>query len=153
MIAYIRSFFLAAIAPSVLSLGLAQSASADQHENKFRKSVMKAVGGTMGGLAAVLKKQASAEHAVPLAHTMYQLSKVVPHVYPEGSDFGETRALLAIWEKRVEFKAAVEAFQAAALNISKVSHSGDIAAYGAAFGQLGKSCKGCHENFRKKKDK
>jgi len=113
--------------------------------------VMKSVGGAMGGMAAVVKGEAAAEHAVPLAHTMYEVSKVVPHIFPEGSDFGETEALPVIWEKPADFKLAVAAFQAAALNLSKVSHGGDMQAFGQAFGQLGKACKGCHENFRKKK--
>jgi len=148
----LRKIFFATIAASVFSIGLSQSANADQHEIKFRKSIMKAVGGTMGGLAAVLKKQAPAIHAVPLAHTMYELSKVVPHIYPEGSDFGETAALPVIWEKPADFKKAIAAFQAAALNLSKVSHDNDMSTFGPAFGALGKSCKGCHETFRKKKE-
>lgn len=149
----VRKVLLAVTAAVIFSIGLFQSAHADQHEIKFRKSVMKAVGGTMGGLAGVLKKQAPARHAEPLAHTMYELSKVVPHIFPKGSDFGETGALMAIWDKPADFTRAVAAFQAAALNLSKVSHNGDMSAFGPAFGALGKSCKGCHENFRKKKEK
>ena len=149
----IRNVFFVAIIASFIGVGLAQNARADSHEIKFRQSIMKAVGGTMGGLAAVLKKQADASHAVPLAHTMYELSKVVPHVFPTGSDFGETAALLVIWEKPADFVKAVTAFQAAALNLSKVSHDGDMSTFASAFGELGKSCKGCHETFRKKKEK
>ena len=149
----IRSVFYAAIAAVLLSIGLGQSAHADSHEIKFRQSVMKAVGGTMGGLAAVLKGQTSSSHADPLAHTMYEISKVVPHIFPKGSDFGETGALLTIWEKPADFTMAVAAFQAAALNLSKVAHDFDMSTFGPAFGALGKSCKGCHENFRKKKEK
>ena len=149
----IRNLVFAVFAAAIFSAGLVQSASADQHEIKFRKSVMKAVGGAMGGLAAVVKGQASPDHAAALSHTMFEISKVVPHVFPVGSDFGETGALPVIWEKPADFSMAVSAFQAAALNLSKVSHDGDMAAFGQAFGALGKSCKGCHENFRKKKEK
>ncbi|MBC8267787.1 MAG: cytochrome c [Rhodospirillaceae bacterium] len=148
----IRSVFIATIAAVILSVSLGQSARADQHEIKFRQSVMKAVGGTMGGLAAVLKGEAPSSHADPLAHTMYELSKVVPHLFPKGSDFGETAALLTIWEKPADFTMAVAAYQAAALNLSKVVHDFDMGTFGPAFAALGKSCKGCHENFRKKKE-
>lgn len=148
----IRNILFTTLAATILSVGLARIASADQHEIKFRKSIMKAVGGTMGGLAAVLKKQAPARHAEPLAHTMYELSKVVPHIYPEDSDFGETAALPVIWEKPADFKKRIAAFQAAALNLSKVTHDGDMGAFGQAFVVLGKACKGCHENFRQKKE-
>jgi len=148
----LRAIVFSFLAVFAVSVANAQSASEEQ-AIKFRKSVMKSVGGAMGGMAAVVKGEVSAEHAVPLAHTMYEVSKVVPHVFPEGSDFGETAALPVIWAKPAEFKLAVAAFQAAALNLSKASHGGDMQAFGQAFGELGKACKGCHENFRKKKEK
>ncbi|NQV47846.1 MAG: cytochrome c [Rhodospirillaceae bacterium] len=153
MTGYLRKTILTGFAALILGLGLSGPAMADSHEIKFRQSVMKSVGGAMGGLAAVLKGQASAEHANALSHVMYNLSLVVPHVFPEGSDFGETEALIVIWQKPADFKIAVQNFQSAALNLSKVTHGGDMQAFGQAFGALGKACKDCHENFRKKKEK
>ena len=147
-----RNLFLAVLASFILSTALATSASADGHEIKYRKGVMKAVGGTMGSLAAVLKNQAPAKHAVPLAETMKNLAAVVPDVFPEGSDFGETAALPAVWEKPTEFKAALDAFVAAANALPGAAAAGGDT-YGMAFGNLGKACKGCHEHFREKKEK
>ena len=137
-------------AAAVFSTALAPSASADGHEIKYRKAVMKAVGGAMSGLAAVVKQQAPAEHAVPLARVMNDLAAVVPDVFPASSDFGDTTALPAIWEKPGEFKAAVDAFTAAAAALPAAAAAGGDA-YRAAFGALGKSCKGCQTNFREKK--
>jgi len=148
----IRNFIFALFAAAIFSAGLVQSASADEHQIKYRKGVMKAIGGTMGSLAAVLKKQAPGEHAVTLAMTMRNLASIVPDVFPEGSDFGETGALPVIWEKPAEFKAAMDAFVLAAAVLPNAAAEGGRA-YGVAFGDLGKSCKGCHENFREKKKK
>ena len=150
MTGHLRALFLASLAVIVLGFSVSGPALADGHEIKFRKSIMKSVGGTMGGLVGVLKKQASAEYAAPLAANMSNLAQISVGIFPEGSDFGETGALPAIWEKPAEFKKAIEAFQMAAANLSKVAASGDMTAFGGAFGALGKSCKGCHTNFRQK---
>ncbi len=147
----IRHFILATLTASLFSLGLAQMVKADGHEIKYRKGVMKAVGGTMGSLAAVLKKQAPAEHAVILALTMRNLASIMPDIYPESSDFGETAALPAIWEKPAEFKAAVNAFILAAAVLPDAAAAGGER-YKLAFIDLGRTCKGCHEKFRKKKE-
>ena len=152
MVTITRTIISGILAVIVLGATAAAPALADGHEVKFRKSVMKAVGGAMGGLAAVLKGKAPAKTAVPLAETMSQIAKVVPHVFPEGSDFGETTAIAAIWDKPAEFKMAVDAFTTAAAAMPAAAATGGDA-FGAAFGTLGKSCKGCHENFREKKDK
>jgi len=144
-------FVLAVLAALVLGASLSGPAMADGHLIKFRKSVMKAIGGTMGGLAAVVKGQVAPQHAVPLADTMHQLSMVTPHVFPEGSDFGETEALEVIWEKPAEFNNAVAAFTQAASALPGAARTGNMQVFGQAFGALGKSCKGCHMDFRQKK--
>jgi cytochrome c556 len=146
-----RNFIFATLAAGIFSLGLTQVASADGHEIKYRKGVMKAIGGTMGSLAAVLKQQAPKEHAVPLALTMRNLASIAPDIFPASSDFGETAALPKIWEKPADFKKAVDAFMLAASILPDAAAAGGED-YKVAFMALGKSCKGCHESFRKKKE-
>lgn len=121
-------------------------------EIKYRKSVMKSVGGHMGAMAGILKNE-SANKANLMVHAqgMAALSNISGSVFPEGSDFGETEALPVIWEKPEEFAKAVKLFQDAAATLEKTAMSADMAAFGAAFGELGKACKNCHENFREKK--
>ena len=145
------------LALSLLATGFismtALSVSADEADDiKYRKSVMKAIGGTMGGMAAIVKGKVKQKHAVQLSSAMARLSEAVKDVFPEGSDFGDTRAKPDIWEKPKEFKASVAAFEKAASNLAKVSKSGDAASFAAAFGALGKSCGGCHKPFRAPKE-
>lgn len=148
----IKKLIFALIAFTVLGLAPAAPALADSDADiAHRKTVMKAVGGTMKGLAMIVKKQAPAKNADALSHAMFQLSKVVPDLFPEGSDFGETGARPEIWSKPAEFKAAVMAYQRAARHLSTVVHSGDMGAFAKAFGAMGKTCGGCHKPFRVKK--
>ena len=57
MRATISNFIFAAFMTFIFSLSLAPTANAEDHEIKYRKGVMKAVGGAMGSLAAVLKSR------------------------------------------------------------------------------------------------
>lgn len=123
-----------------------------ESEIKYRKAVMSSIGGHMGAMVGILKGGTvnTANFAVH-AQGMAELSKIAATVFPEGSDFGETAALPAIWEKPAEFATAVKMFEEAAAKLNMAAMSGDMAASGAAFGELGKACKNCHENFREKK--
>jgi len=60
-----------------------------------------------------------------------------------------TRALPAIWDDAAKFKQAADAFQSAASKLAAVS-KGDEDGFKAAAGALGKTCGGCHNDFRQK---
>ena len=124
----------------------------DAGEIKYRKSVMKSVGGHMGAIVGILKNTTGNAANLQL-HTdgMLALSGITGTVFPEGSDFGDTTVLPVIWEKPAEFDMAIKQFQDAAKGMAAAGKSGDMAQVGAALGPLGKSCKNCHENFREKK--
>ena len=54
---------------------------------------MKAIGGHMGAMGGILKGQAKYPGGLMIhARAMADLAKVAAHVFPKGSDFGETRA-------------------------------------------------------------
>lgn len=67
-----------------------------------------------------------------------------------GPEAGKTRALPEIWTKPTEFKAAIKMFSDAAPKLQAAANAGDVAAIKAAFGDVGKSCKNCHDQFRAK---
>ncbi|MDY6948284.1 MAG: cytochrome c [Pseudomonadota bacterium] len=70
--------------------------------------------------------------------------------FPAGSgpDAGKTQALADIWAKPADFKAAMKLFSDAAPKLQTAADSGDAAAIKTAFGEVGKTCKNCHEKFR-----
>ena len=64
----------------------------------------------------------------------------------------KTAALPAIWSEPAKFKEAQENFQNAVQNLVKVSRGGDEGAQKTAIGAVGKTCGGCHQNFREKQN-
>lgn len=144
---------------AIAAVSFTAPAFADNHgggnpdgEIKYRKAVMKAIGGHMGGIVGIVKKETGNKANLMVhAQGMAALSNITGSIFPEGSDFGETGTLPAVWEKPTEFANAVKMFQDAAAGLEQAAQSGDMAKIGPAFGELGKSCKNCHENFREKK--
>jgi cytochrome c556 len=150
-----RSLLLAAAfgTAAVATVAYAQ----DRHPAvKARQAYFQLLGANVGPLAAMAKGEMeySAETAALHAKNLMTLTSytVTPH-FPEGTSnddlLGETRALPVIWsdfdgfvEKYVGMVEQVEALQGAA--------GEGRAALGPALGQLGGSCKACHDDYRAK---
>lgn len=115
---------------------------------KYRSGVMKAVGGQMASLGASLKGQVFTENLTLHARAMADLADIVPHIFPQGSGTKKSEALPAVWEKPEEFKNRVDDFVSAAKQLEKIVESGDMKAIGGGVQKLGKTCKGCHDDFR-----
>ena len=117
-------------------------------EIKYRESVMEVVGGHMHSIGAILKGRVHMSDLNFHAQGMKRIATIVPHVFPAGSSEGKTEALASIWEKPVEFQAAVDKFVDAANGMALATEAGDMAAVGPAVRALGGSCKGCHDDFK-----
>jgi len=125
-------------------------ASADQALIDYRESVMESIGGHMSALVAIVKGNVPYTSDAALhARAIEPLAKISGHIFPPESQTGKTEALPAIWEKPEKFKDAMTAFQTAAADLAKVADS-DPKSMAPAVGALGKSCKGCHDDFKKK---
>jgi cytochrome c556 len=59
-------------------------------------------------------------------------------------------ALPAIWSDNAKFKANSEKLQLAATNLNTAAKTGDQEAIKKAFAATGATCKGCHDDFKKK---
>jgi cytochrome c556 len=116
---------------------------------KYREAVMKAVGGHMGAMANSLKGQVFTENLPTHAKAMSDLADIAPSIFPEGSGTGKSEALPAIWENPEGFKSRMDDFVKAAKAMEAAVAGGDMASMGAGLQDLGKSCKGCHDDFRK----
>lgn len=83
------------------------------------------------------------------------LAAAAPRVaghFPKGSGTAgnpKSEALPAIWQKPAEFAAANARLVDAAKGFQSAAAGGNLDQIKAAFGALGGSCKGCHDNFRK----
>ncbi|HEY6641611.1 cytochrome c [Povalibacter sp.] len=60
----------------------------------------------------------------------------------------KTRAKAEIWSRPEKFAAAQKLFEEQAGKLNTAAAAGDFPAVSAQFGEVGKSCKNCHDNFR-----
>ncbi len=147
---FIKQFVVAGLAVLVVATSVS-TVQASQDQIKFRKTVMKGIGASMGGLKAVVQGKAGMASAAGLASAIMGFSEAAASAFPKGSSGDKSRAKDEIWSKPAEFKAALMAFQKASANLASVAKGGDAGALKAAFGGVGKACGGCHKPFRKPK--
>lgn len=118
---------------------------------KYRQSTMSALGGHMSAANAILKGEAGQKaHLAPHLDGIVATAKMARDLFPAGSDKGQTSALPAAWEKAADFQKATEALEAAVGKLGATKAT-DTEGVKAAFGEVGKACKGCHDAFRMKK--
>ncbi len=132
-----------------LAVMAAPAAADDEGAIEHRKAVYQAIGGHMKAMAAIVKGKVA--HTGDLTHharAMAHLSQASGRAFPEGSDFGETDAKALIWEKPADFAAAMKRFQGEAANLADVAAKGDVRLTAGQIGELGKTCKNCHDTFR-----
>jgi len=87
------------------------------------------------------------------AATIARLAPEVTGWFPAGTgpDIGKTRAKPEIWQKPADFAAKRDTFQKQAQAFAAATHGSDLAATRAAFAELGKTCKACHDPYRAEK--
>ena len=69
--------------------------------------------------------------------------------FVEGSDVGETRALPKIWSEMDKFKAAAMKSNEDIAKLDAAAKTGSLDAIRTAVGAVGRSCKACHDTYRK----
>lgn len=84
------------------------------------------------------------------AGTIARLAPQVTGWFPPGTgpDVGKTEAKAEVWQKPEDFAAKRNTFQRAAQTLNGAAQGNDLAAIKAAHGDLGKSCKACHDLYR-----
>jgi len=114
----------------------------------YREAVMKVVGGHMKAMSTILKGQVHMADLAYHANSMRDVSLLAPQIFPAGSGEGKTAALAAIWDEPAEFKAAMDRYVNAAAGMADAVASQDMGQVGPAIQALGKSCKGCHDDYK-----
>ena len=118
---------------------------------KYRQNVMKSVSGHMGAISDILKNGLSLkDHIVDHARSMQQISRMTLSMFPEGSGKGRTKSKQVIWEQWSEFESAASDFERESIKLVEVAQSGDMEALSKQVRATGKTCSGCHRNFRKR---
>ena len=147
-----KRIILTAVSMLLLIFFYGTSSFADSHGIiKYRQNVMKSTAGHMGAIVDILKNRLPLEaHIVDHARSMLQISRMILSMFPEGSGRGRTRSKQAIWENWSEFESAANDFERESAKLSKVAESGDMEALAKQVRATGKTCSGCHRNFRKR---
>jgi len=137
----------------ILTIVLCCSAAGADHEAaedvaKYRQSIMKALSGHNGAIRLIVAGKAGdpdrlADHIAAIAG----LAAEVNAVFPAGSNLEDDESLPAIWEDAEGFAEAVARFEEAAGALHGMA-DGDVQDIDAAHREMGKACKGCHEEFR-----
>tara|TARA_B100001750_G_C15263696_1_gene473961 strand:+ start:417 stop:758 length:342 start_codon:yes stop_codon:yes gene_type:complete len=112
---------------------------------------MKSTAGHMGAIVDILKNRLPLEsHIVDHARSILQISRMILAMFPEGSGKGRTKSKQAIWENWSEFESVANDFERESVKLIEVAERGDIEALAKQVKATGKTCSGCHRNFRKR---
>lgn len=82
-------------------------------------------------------------------------AQLISGYFPQGTsvdDGFDTEALPTIWEQPAEFENATQNFVEASATMVALASQGDAGVIGAQVGELGGTCKACHDKFRLKTD-
>ncbi len=133
--------------------GIAYAQVQPEHRLKYRQGVMRAVAFQWGPLTAFAKDEAQwgpamAQRAVNLA----ALAAIAEDVFPEASKgLANSDAKPEIWAKPDDFKAKVAAFKTETAKLADLAKAGNADAIKAQITATGKTCGGCHDDYRVKR--
>lgn len=136
-----------------LTFSAATFAAKPEDAIKYRQGVMAAQGWNMNAMGAMVKGDKPYDKAefAKRAENLAALNKMAYEGFTvDGSDKGETKAKAEIWSMMEKFKDGTEKVSAESEKLVKAAQGGDFNAIKAQFGEVGKTCKGCHDNFRSK---
>jgi len=125
---------------------------------KARQGVMQLRSFNAGPLFGMAKGKVDydAELASMLANNLLTMTNInIGRAWSKGTDNvaykGKTTALPEIWSTYPEIAEKGKAYVKAVTELAAVAGNG-VDALKSKVGALGKSCKGCHDDFREKKD-
>ena len=144
---------LAIAAAAVLATSaFAQSFQKPEDAIKYRQGAFRVLGAHFGALGAMAQGKAPFDAAAAAHHA--DVIAVVSHLpftgFGAGTEKGEnTRAKPEIWTEQAKFKERAENMQTEVGKLAAAAKTGNLESLKAAFGPAGKSCKACHDDFRR----
>ena len=139
-----------------LTLGLSAAAQAQfqkpEDAIKYRQSAFTLMGAHFGRIAAMAQGKApfDAKAAQANADVLSVVVNLPYAAFGEGTDLGNTKAKPEIWKEMPKFKDLAEKMQAEVVKLDAAAKTGNLDAIKVAVGDVGKSCKACHDNYREK---
>ena len=148
-----RSMLMAAAVSAGLGTALPAAAQFAKPEDavKYRKAAFTVMAAHFGRVAAMAtgKMPFDAKAVAENAEVATMASKLPFAGFVDGSDKGDTKAKAEIWSEMDKFKAGATKMQEEMAKLNVAAKGGNMDAIKAAVGETGKTCKGCHDNYRK----
>ena len=116
-------------------------------------SIKNVMGNHFGRIGAMVNGRVPFDAAAAQvnAEIVQNMSRLPYAGFIAGSEsLGNTAALPEVWSQPDKFKAAAQKMQDAVAKLNVAAKSGNADQLKAAFGDAGATCKGCHDDFRKK---
>ena len=150
-----KRFALAAaiLAATTSGIASAQQGPKPEDEIRYRQSVMTVIGRAMGPMGAMAQGKAPFNAAVVRKNSALidSLAGLPWNSFGPGTDKGApTKADAKVWSEAGKFKQAAESAQKAVAGLAAAAKGGEEAKFKTAFGEVGKACKACHDDFRSK---
>jgi len=119
---------------------------------KQRQAKMTLQGKYFGQMAAMAQGKAPFNAAVVQRNAGFldNLTRMAWDGYDPSTRDEKSRTLPAVYENKAKFNEHISRLENEAAKLVAVSKSGDEAAMKAQIGAVGKSCGGCHNDFREK---
>ena len=148
---HIGTLFSAALIGLVISTTAAAQAKPEVMV-KQRQAAMTLQGKYFGPMAAMAQDKApfKADVVAYNASLLDALSRMPWDGFDASTKDVKSATLPAAFTDAAKFKAAQDQFHSAVDKLVAASKGSDMAATKAAIGGVGKTCGGCHENFRQK---
>ena len=145
---------LAAVAAAGLATAWPAAAQFQKPEDaiKYRKAAMTVMANHFSRVAAMANGKVPFDAATAQANAelVATLSKLPFAGFIDGTaSGGDTKAKPEIWSEPDKFKAATTKMQDEVNKLNAAAKTGNIDQIKAAVGDTGKSCKACHDNYRK----
>lgn len=144
---------LAALTLAAAAFSLPAAAQFQKPEDavKYRQSGMFVMANHFGRIGAMVQGRVPYDAAIATANAelVATLSKLPFAGFVEGTPgTAKGTAAPAIWTKRADFDAGAKKMQDEVTKLVAASKTNNLDNLKAAFGEVGKTCKGCHDNFR-----
>lgn len=144
-------FAIVAFAGLATALPAAAQFAKPEDAIKYRKAGMTMMAAHFGRVAAMANGRVpfDAKVAAENVEIATALSKLPYAGFMAGTDKGDTKAKPEIWTDADKFRTAIARMQDEMVKLNAAAKGGNIDAIKAAAGEVGKACKGCHDDFRK----
>lgn len=148
-----KRFTLALGAALGLFLALPAAAQFQKPEDaiRYRKSAFTVMASHFGRIGAVVQGKApfDAKTVADNAQIVATMSMLPFAGFVPGSDKGDTRAKPEVWTEMDKVKAGATKMQDAVAALNAAAKTGNLDQIKVAFGDAGKACKACHDDYRK----